>query len=139
MFVFDSVMKMKFLAGFIGIGLAFITAGCVSTVTGTYAPGFPVKDSMVGRYQRSIDDVYSAAIAVVNNNGVLITEYIPHDSTNTVRALKAKIDKEDIYIRVEAIDPQITQVTVQARTMMGGDLEEAHELDKEIALQLARQ
>jgi len=44
-----------------------------------------------------------------------------------------------VWIRVEAIDPQITQVTVQARTSVGGDSQEAHELDKEIALQLARQ
>ena len=119
--------------------MALITAGCVGTVSGSYAPGFPTKDSVVGRYQRPLDQVYSAAIQVVNNNGVLLTEFIPHDTTNTVRAVKARIDKEDVFIRVEAVDPQITQITVQARTTMGGDVEEAHELEKEVALQLARQ
>jgi hypothetical protein len=132
-------MKMKFFAAFAGIGLALIATGCVNTVSGTNSPGFPMTDSVQGRYQRSLDDVYSAAIAVINNNGVLITEYVPHDTTNTVRSLKAKVDKESIYIRVESVDPQITQVTVQARTSVGGDVDEAHQLEKEIALQLARQ
>jgi len=132
-------MKIK-ICGVLGaLGLSLFIVGCVGTVSGSYEPGFPVKDSVVGRYQRPLDDVYSAAIQVVNNNGVLVTEFIPHDTTNAVRSVKAKIDKEDVYIRVEAVDPQITQVTVQARTTMGGDIEEAHELEKEIALQLARQ
>ncbi|HUE37546.1 MAG TPA: DUF3568 family protein [Candidatus Acidoferrum sp.] len=132
-------MKMKIFAAFGVIGMALLTAGCVGTVSGSYEAGFPTKDSVVGRYQRQLDQVYSAAIQVVNNNGVLITEFIPHDTTNTVRAIRAKIDKEDVFIRVEAVDPQITQITVQARTTVGGDVEEAHELEKEIALQLARQ
>lgn len=132
-------MRMKIFAAFAGMALAVITGGCVDTVTGSHASGFPVSDSVEGRYQRPIDDVYGAAIQVINNNGVLLTEYIPHDSTNTVRALQAKVDRERIYIRVEAVDPQITQVTVQARTAVGGDVEEAHQLEKEIALQLARQ
>ena len=132
-------MKMKIFAAFAAIGMALITAGCVGTVSGTYTSGFPTSDKVVSRYQRSVDEVYAAAIAVINNNGVLITEFIPHDTTNTVRALKAKVDKEEIYVRVEAIDPQITQVTIQARTSVGGDVQEAHELDKEILLKLANQ
>jgi Protein of unknown function (DUF3568) len=132
-------MKMKIFAAFAVIGTALFTAGCVSTVSGTHASGFPTKDAVVGRYQRSLDEVYNASIQVINNNGVLITEYIPHDTTNMVRSLEAKVDKEQVFIRVEAVDPQITQVTVQARTTMSGDVEEAHELEKEIALQLARQ
>jgi len=132
-------MKMKIFAAFAAMGTALFTAGCVSTAVGTHTPGFHTPDSAVARYQRPVDDVYAAAIYVVNNNGVLIQEYIPHDTTNTVRALHAKVDKEDIYIRVEAIDPQVTQVTVQARGPVGGDADEAHELDKEIYIQLAHQ
>lgn len=132
-------MKKEILAALGVMGMAFLVAGCVGTVSGTYEPGFPTKDSVVGRYQRPLDQVYSAAIFVVNNNGVLITEFMPHDTTNTVRAIKAKIDKEDVFIKVEAVDPQITQITVQARTTVGGDVEEAHELEKEIALRLASQ
>jgi hypothetical protein len=132
-------MKMKIFAAFTALGIAFFTAGCVSTVTDTHTPGFHLPDKVVSRYQRSVDEVYGAAIAVINNNGVLITEYIPHDTTNAVRALEAKVDKEQVYIRVEAVDPQITQITIQARTAMGGDEDKARELDKEILLQLSHQ
>jgi Protein of unknown function (DUF3568) len=132
-------MKMKIFAAFASVGMALATAGCVGTVSGTYTSGFHTPDKTVSRYQRSVDEVYAAAIAVINNNGVLITEFIPHDTTNTVRALQAKVDKEDIYIRVEAVDPTVTQVTIQARTNVGGDVQEAQELDKEILLKLANQ
>lgn len=119
--------------------MALVVAGCVSTVSGTHTEGFHVPDNVQGRYQRPLSDVYAAALQVVRNNGVLVTEYIPHDTTNDVRALQAKIDTDNVYIRVESVDPQITQVTVQARTTVGGDIDEAHELEKEIALILARQ
>lgn len=139
MFVFDSSMKEKIFAAMGGIGLALVVTGCVGTVSGTTAPGFYVPDKVVGRYQRPVDEVYNAAVQVVNNDGVLIKEFIPHDTTNTVRSLQAKVNQENVWISVESVDPQITQVTVQARTGAGGDMQEAHELDKEIALQLARQ
>ena len=132
-------MKLKIFAALAGIGTVIFTAGCVNTVSDTHASGFYVQDSVVGRYQRPMDEVYGAAVQVINNNGVLLTEYIPHDTTNSVRSLEGKVNSEKAWIRVEAVDPQITQVTVEVRTTMGGDVEEAHELEKEIALQLARQ
>ena len=46
-----------------------------------------------GRYQRSVDQVYHASVAVIQNNGVVITEYIPHDTTNTVRSLQGKVNE----------------------------------------------
>ena len=132
-------MKMKIFAVLGGIGLAIVAVGCVSTVSDTHTAGFHMADRVVGRYERPMDEVYGAAVQVINNNGVLLTEFIPHDTTNAVRSLDGKVNGENVYIRVEAVDPQITQVTVQARTAMGGDYQEAAELDKEIALQLARQ
>jgi hypothetical protein len=132
-------MKMKIFAASAVLGITFLTAGCVSTVTDTHTAGFHFPDKVVSRYQRSVDEVYAAAIAVINNNGVVITEYIPHDTTNAVRAVEAKVDKEQVFIRVEAIDPQITQITIQARTSVAGDEDKARELDKEILLQLSHQ
>jgi hypothetical protein len=131
-------MKTKFFAAFAGI--AIVTAGCISTVSGTKTAAVPfTKDTVQGRYERSVDQVYSAAVTVVQNNGVLITEFIPHDTTNTVRALRAKVNQNNVWISVASVDPKITSVAVQARTKMGGsDIDLAHELEKEIALQLAR-
>ena len=132
-------MKLKIFAVLGGMGMALITAGCVSTVSDTQTSGLHLPDKAVSRYQRPIDDVYNAAVQVINSDGVLLTEYIPHDTTNTVRSLMGKVNQEKVWIRVEAVDSQITQVSVQVRTSVGGDTQEANELDKEIALQLARQ
>jgi hypothetical protein len=133
-------MKMKFLAGLAGIGLVLVAAGCVGTVSGTHSPAMSWgQDYMAGRYDRSVDQVYQASVQVIQTDGTLITEYVPHDSTNDVRSLYGKVNDRNVWIRVEEIDPQTTQVTVQVRTKWGGkDLDLAHELDKEVALQLAR-
>ena len=131
-------MKTKIFAVFAGI--AMVGAGCVGTVSGTKTAALvPNRDQVQGRYQRSMDQVYQAAVQVVQSDGVMVTEYIPHDTTNTVRSLKGKVNQRNVWIRVAAESPQITQVTVQARTGTGGDVDLAHQLEKEIALRLATQ
>jgi len=131
-------MKTKFFMALAAIAL--MTAGCVTTVSDTKVAGNPMgRDAVAGRYQRPVDEVYRAAIQVINNDGTLLTEYIPHDTTNTVRAFMGRVNQNKVWMRVEAVDPQITQITVEARTKWGNqDLDMAHELEKEVALQLAR-
>ena len=133
-------MKTKIFAALAVIGIVIVATGCVNTVSGTHTQAMSFgKDTVSGRYERSLDQVYAAAVQVVQNNGTMITEYIPHDSTNTVRALYGKVNQENIWVRVEAVDPKVTEVTVQARSKWGSkDLDLVHELEKEIALQLAR-
>src|SRR5271169_4902957 len=131
-------MKMKIFMAFVGV--AIVATGCISTVSGTKTPALTwSKDQVQGRYQRSVDQVYQASVAVIQNNGVLLTEYIPHDNTNTVRSLQGKVNEKNVWIRVESVDPQITEVTVESRSTWGvSDVDLAHELEQEIALQLAR-
>lgn len=135
-------MKTKIFAALVGIGAAVVVTGCVSTVSGTHSPAVSFgQDSLSGRYERSLDQVYGASVQVIRNDGTLITEYIPHDTTNTVRALYGKVNDINVWVRVEAIDPNtpVTEVTVQARSKWGTrDIDLAHELEKEIGLQLAR-
>jgi hypothetical protein len=51
--------------------------------------------------------------------------------------LYGKVNQKNVWMRVAAVDPKITAVTVQSRSKMGGsDVDLAHELEKEIALQL---
>jgi hypothetical protein len=121
-------------------GAAMVLTGCVSTVSDTHSLATSWnRDSISGRYARTPDQVYAAAVAVVQHNGVLINEYIPHDTTNTVKALEGRVSNEKVWIRVESVDAKSTQVDVQARTSWGmTDAELVHELEKEIALQLAR-
>lgn len=117
------------------------TAGCVKTVSETNS--FAVtwgKDTVAGRYQRPLDSVYRAAVAVIQDNGVMIQEYIPHDSTNSVRSVLGKVNDRKVWMRVSAVDMKTSQVDVQARTKWGTkDLELVHQLEKEIALKLAGQ
>ena len=131
-------MKLKIFA--VLAGAAVIAAGCVQTVSDTNAFAITpaARDSVAGRYQRDVDTVYKASVAVIQRNGVLLTEYIPHDYTNTVRSLQGRVSDRKVWIRVAQIDPKVSQVDVEARTKMGRvDLDLVHELEKEIALELA--
>jgi hypothetical protein len=129
-------MKTKLLAGL--AGLIIVITGCVSTVNGSKTFSYSLsRDQVQGRYERSLDQVYQAAVQVIQNDGTLLTEYIPHDSTNSIRSLYGKVNDRNVYMRVESVDPRITAITVQARTKYGGtDILVAHELEKEVALQL---
>ena len=131
-------MNKMILAVFAGAAIVAAT-GCVSTVDNTHA--FAVSwntDTVSGRYARPMDEVYNASIAVVQRNGVLLNELIPHDITNEVRSLEGRVNDQKVWIRVQAVDPRTSQVDVQARSKWGTtDVDLVHELEKEIALQLA--
>ena len=123
-------------------GIVIVTAGCTSTVTDTHSPALTWStDKISARYERSLDQVYQAAVKVVKNNGTVATEYIPPDSTNSVRALSGKVNGKNVWVRVEAVDTAtpVTQLTIQARSSWGvSDVALASELVTEVALQLAR-
>ena len=121
------------------VGAAILTGGCVKTVSDTHTPAIWFgKDRVPGRYERSVDQVYRAAFAVITKDGVVVTEYIPHDTDNGVRSLQGKVNDCNVWVRVAAEDdPKITSIVVEARTKWGNsNIELAHELEKEIALQL---
>ena len=132
-----AVMKKPIFA--VLAGVVIIAAGCVRTVSDTSAFAVSVgRDSVAGRYNRTWEQVYKAAYSVVQRDGVVTKEYVPHDYTNIVRQLEGRVSDRNVYVRVEAVDPKTTQVDVEARTKWGGtDIDVAHELDKEIALELA--
>jgi len=119
------------------------TAGCVDTVSDTHkATMVPFsRDRVQARYERSVDVVYQAAFSVVGKNGVIVKEFIPHDTSNNVRSFQAKVDQCDVWVRVEADeDGKTTLITTEARTKWGNsNLDLAIELDKQVALQLQSQ
>ena len=121
------------------LGAALIATGCISTPDGKSQAGVPfVKDKIEGRYERSADQVYAAGKKVMEFNGVLLNETVVH-GTNTVRVIEGKVNQRNVWIRVEQIDPKVSSVVVQARTKYGGrDLELVHELEKQVALELAK-
>ncbi len=129
-------MKRTILAVFFGAFL--VGVGCVSTVSDRTAPGVPfVKDKIVSRYERPVEPIFQAAKTVVSRLGTLVNESTLYSQTNAVKTVEGKVNQRNVWVRVEAIDPKISQVSVQTRTPGGvGDLDLAAQIDKEIALEL---
>ncbi|MEY2467152.1 MAG: hypothetical protein QOD03_1673 [Verrucomicrobiota bacterium] len=133
-----AAMKTKIFAAL--LGLALITAGCVDTVSGRKTAGVPfIKDKIEARYERSVDDCFNAAKAVITESGVLNNEGILHDQTNLVKTVEGKVNQRTVWVRIEMVEPKITAVSVQTRTPGGGsDIDLAAMIDKQIALKLVR-
>lgn len=131
-------MKTKFLLAI--FGAALLATGCVNTVDGHKKAAMPFgRDKIMGQYQRPVEQVYDAAKTVIVRSGQLVTETTLHNTTNRVQTIEGRINQRSVWVRVEAIDPKTTGVTVQVITRGGGrDIDLAHELEKEIALELVR-
>ncbi|HTI99235.1 MAG TPA: hypothetical protein VL527_10165 [Dongiaceae bacterium] len=122
------------------VGISALVVGCVNTVDGNKRAAFPfLKDRVEARYERPVDQVVTAAKEVLAYNGTIDSTGQLFNQTNEVRVLEGKVKQRTVWIRVEAVDPRVTGLTVQVRTSGGtSDLDLAHELDKEIALKLVR-
>ena len=130
-------MKTNMLVVLLG-GLV-LAAGCVSTVNDRHAAAVPfVKDQFESRYERTPDQVYAAAEEVLKSNGTILRMSVINPGANAVKTLEGKVDTSNVWMRVEAVDPKVTSVTVQVRTKGGGsDLQLTQELQKQIAVKLA--
>jgi len=131
-------MKMKILLGL--VVAAVVVAGCSSTQSGRHVAAVPfVKDSVEGRYERSVPQVYSAAKAVVLANGTLQNEVTQHSTNGAViLAIEGRVQDRKVFVGVKEVEPRVTSVTVQVRTKAGGtDIDLAHELEKQIGIKLA--
>ena len=126
------------------MGLAALAVGCVQTVTGEKTAGVPfIKDTMESRYERPADQVFDAAKAVVREDGVLINEGTLYGQTNAVgnivKTVQGRVNQRSVWVRVEQVDPRVSDVTVETRTQGGlSDIDLAAQIDKQIALKLAR-
>jgi hypothetical protein len=128
-------MNSKLFALLMATCMTMLAAGCYSTVEGrskaTWRPFS--KDTIEGRYERPLPQVFGAARKVLEFNGALTSENTVHKS------YEAKIDTRSVWVKVDEIEPNLTRVLVQARTRGGTpDLDLAAEVEKQIALQLAR-
>lgn len=129
-------MKTKIFFLIAMAGIACLATGCVETVDGRAQAGVPfIKDKVEGRYEVPASQVFEAAKRVLKTNGALTGE-------NTINSsLEAKVNQDSVWVRVEEIDTAkpVSHVIVQARTRGGGtDIDLAHEIEKQIALQLVR-
>lgn len=129
-------MKKMFF-GLLGAAVVAVGGtGCVSTVDGHKTAGVPFrKDRIVSRYQLSVEQVFTAAKEVLASEkgglGVLQSENRVNNS------LVAKVNTRFVYVKVNEIEPTITEIVVQVRTDAGwSDVDWAAEIDKQIALRL---
>jgi hypothetical protein len=125
----NSKRLVVLVAGF----LAIFVVGCYHTVQGNSKIGLPSKDSIEGRYERPVEQVYAAARRVLEYNGTL-----RGDNTIT-KTLEARVNTRYVWVRVDEVEPNLSRVIVQVRTSGGrGDVDLAAELEKQIALQIAQ-
>lgn len=123
------------LASVISILLCLAAAGlsgCYTTVDGGRKTGLPwMKDTIEGRYQRPVEDLYLASLEVLRFNGTIVNE------NRVNKALVAKIDDTTVYVQIEAVGPKVSRVLVQSRTRLGRPkIDLSSELEKQIALRL---
>ena len=138
------IMKTKLFAAL--FGTLIIATGCVHTVDNRTAVAWPVgKDKLEGRYERPAAQVYAASVEVIRRLGTVAREGVisPGTSVNPgiaeVKTIEGRVNGRRVWLRVEALDRQVTSVKVQVRTGGGGtDIPLTHEIEKEIALELTR-
>jgi len=122
------------------LALAILATGCISTVNNRTTTGVPfTKDKVEGMYERPIEPVFVAAKEVVSRNGTLLNESTIYNQTNDVRTVQGKINQANVWVRITAMQPKLTKVVVQTRGQGGrADLDLAHEMEKQIALELVK-
>jgi hypothetical protein len=134
-------MKTKMFAAL--LGTLIIGAGCVSTVNDRTTVADPfVNDRLENRYERSMDQTYSASLNAMKDMGTIEREAIINPGTNQVKVIEGRVNKRKVWVRVEgvAVEPKpITAVTVQVRTSAGAsDKPLTHDIATQIALKLAQ-
>lgn len=124
---------MKLLFAMLLCSVLTLATGCVDTVDGRSTPGVLVtKDKIIKRFDRNVPQVLTATRAVLTRNGKLMVDNI---AANT---LEARINEREVWVRVSAVEPKLTEVTVQARSGMAADIEMAADISTQIAVQLTQ-
>src|SRR5690348_14214833 len=106
----------KNLLTLVVVGLVTVfSAGCVKTMDGHSKAGVPfLKDKIVSSYERPVAQIFAAAKEVLGANGTLVRE----DTINKV--VEGKVNQRTVFVKVDEVDPTVTQVTTQVRTKAGG-------------------
>ena len=121
-------MKIKFVSALALCGA--LLSACVQTEDQHTAPGFATKDTITSRYARPVAQIAAATATVLSRDGKLLENNIVNNT------FKARINQATVWVKVSDIDGKLTEVRVQARGSMGGDIYLAAQIDKEIALQI---
>ena len=124
-------MKNKF-SSFLALSACLVLLpGCVGTQDGHSVAGWPLnKDTITSRYARPVAQLVAATRTVLNRNGKILVDNGVNNS------FQAKVNQHNVWVKVTDIDGKITEVTVQARGSMAGDVDTAAEISKQIGMML---
>ena len=111
--------------------LAAVSVGCISTPQGKQF-GLPgVRDTVVSRYERPMDQVINSAREVLSRTGTITGDDVVNNEVS------AKIDNRSVWVTVSEVEPLVTEVKVRVRSSRGmADQAMAAEIDKQIAIGL---
>jgi hypothetical protein len=125
-------MIRQFLSSLLALSVLLLCVACYTTVEGNKKFGMPLKDKITNSYeQKTVAQVFEASKKTLALVGRLTREDILNKS------LKAKVDTRTVWVKVEALEPDVTGVTVQARRGSGrSDIDLASEIATRIALNL---
>ncbi len=127
-------MKVSLITSILLCLAALGLSGCYSTVDGGRKTGLPwMKDTIEGRYQRPVEELYRAALEVLRFNGTIVSE------NRVNKSLTAKVDTSTVCVQVEAVGPKVSRILVQSRTKFSRpNIDLSSELEKQIALRLSK-
>ena len=90
-----------------------------------------VRDTVVSRYERPMDQVINSAREVLSRTGTITGDDVVNNEVS------AKIDNRSVWVTVSEVEPLVTEVKVRVRSSRGtADLAMAAEIDKQIAIGL---
>ena len=93
--------------------LAAVSVGCISTPQGKQF-GLPgVRDTVVSRYERPMDQVINSAREVLSRTGTITGDDVVNN------AVSAKIDNRSVWVSVSEVEPLVTEVKVRVRSSRG--------------------
>jgi len=107
-----------------------LSSGCVGTETGKPVFGMPTKDTITNHYEKPVPLLAEAVRVVLKRNGQLLIDNVVNNT------FQAKVNQHSVWVKVADLDGKVTEVSVQARGPMGGDIDLAARISTEIALQL---
>jgi hypothetical protein len=126
-----TAMKIKFLS-FLALSTCLVLLpGCIGTEDGHSVAGVPfTKDRIVSRYARPVTQLAAVTRIVLNRNGKLLVDNAVNNT------FEAKVNQHSVWVKIADVDGRISEVTVQARGSMSGDVDTAAEISKQIGMML---
>jgi hypothetical protein len=124
-------MKIKFLSLLALSACLVLLSGCIGTEDGHSVAGMPLtRDTITSRYARPVAQLAAATRVVLNRNGKILVD-------NTVsNSFQARVNQHTVWVKCTDVDGRVTEVVVQARGNVSGDVDLASEISKQIGMML---